>query len=66
MDLYEMSLSMSLLGFRIGTMLATFHMCDSMLLLKAVFNMLVRNANPFPGVFSHVVSLCGFAYYVDG
>ena len=31
MDLYEMLLSISLLGFVMGTMLANFHMCDIML-----------------------------------
>ena len=36
--------SMSLLGF--GTMLANFHMCSIMLVLRTVFHMLVRNANP--------------------
>ena len=46
MGLYKMSLSMSLLGFGIGTMLANFHMCGIMLLLRAVFNMFVRNASP--------------------
>ena len=46
MNLYEMPLSMSLLGFGMGTMLANFHMCGIMLLLRAVFNMLVRNASP--------------------
>ena len=46
MDLYEVPLSMSLLGFGIGTMLANFHMCGIMLVLREVFNMLVRNANP--------------------
>ena len=35
---------MSLLGFRMGTMLANFHMCGIMLVLRVVFNMLVRNA----------------------
>ena len=35
-----------LLGFGIGTMLASFHMCGIMLVLRAVFNMLVRNASP--------------------
>ena len=40
--LYELTLSMSLLGFEIGTMLANFHM----LVLRAVFNMLVSNASP--------------------
>ena len=38
-------LSMSLLCFGIGTMLANLHMCDIMLVLRAVFNMFVRNAS---------------------
>ena len=46
MGLYEVPLPMSLLGFGMGTMLANFHMCDIMLVLRAVFNMLVRNASP--------------------
>ena len=46
MGLYEVPLSMSLLGFGTGTMLANFHMCGFMLVLRAVFNMLVRNASP--------------------
>ena len=46
MGLYEVPLSMSLLGFGMGTMLANFHMCGIMLVLRVVFNMLVRNANP--------------------
>ena len=46
MSLYEVPLSMSLLGFGMGTMLANFHMCGVMLVLRAVFNMLVRNASP--------------------
>ena len=29
-----------------GTMIANFHMCGNMLVLRAVFNMLVRNASP--------------------
>ena len=37
---------MSLLGFVMGTMLANFHMCGVMLVLRAVFSMLVRNASP--------------------
>ena len=37
---------MSLLGFGVGTMLANFHMCGIMLVLRAVLNMLVRKANP--------------------
>ena len=44
MGLYEVPLSMS--AFGMGTMLANFHMCDIMLVLRAVFNMLVRNACP--------------------
>ena len=35
---------LSLLGFGMGTMLANFHMCGIMLVLRAIFNMLVRNA----------------------
>ena len=46
MGLYEVPLPMSLLGFGMGTMLANFHMCGIMLVLRAVFNMLVRNASP--------------------
>ena len=42
MDLYEMSLSMSLLGFGMGTMLANLHMFGIMLVLRAVFNMRVQ------------------------
>ena len=45
MGLYEVPLSMSLLDFGMGTMLANFHMCGIMLVLRAVFNMLVRNAS---------------------
>ena len=46
MGLYEVPLSMSVLGFEMGTMLANFHMCGIMLVFRAVFNMLVRNASP--------------------
>ena len=46
MGLYEVPLSLCLLGFGMGTMLANFHMCGIMLVLRAVFNMLVRNASP--------------------
>ena len=46
MGLYEVPLSMSLLGFGVGTMFANFHVCGIMLVLRAVFNMLVRNASP--------------------
>ena len=43
--LYEVPFSMFLLGFRMGPMLANFQMCGSMLLLRTVLNMLVRNAS---------------------
>ena len=43
MGLYEVPLSMSLLGFGMGIMLANFHVCGIMLVLRAVFNMLARN-----------------------
>ena len=46
MGLYEMSLSMSLLGFGMVIMLANFQMCGIILVLRAVFNMLVRNTSP--------------------
>ena len=39
---YEMPLTMPLLGFRIWTILANFHMCCIML-LRSVLNILVRN-----------------------
>ena len=38
MGLYEVPLSVSLLGFWMGTMLANFHMGGIMLLLRAVLN----------------------------
>ena len=44
--LYEMPLSMSLLGIGMGTMFSNFHMCGIMLVLRAVLNILVRNSNP--------------------
>ena len=44
--MYETPLSMSLLGFGMWTMLANFHMCGIMLVLRAVFNMIVRNVSP--------------------
>ena len=46
MGLFEVHLPMSLLGFGMWTMLANFHMCGIMLVLRAVFNMIVRNASP--------------------
>ena len=45
MGMYAVPLSMSLLGFGMGTMLANFHICGIMLMLRAVFNMLVRKAS---------------------
>ena len=46
MGLYEVPLSMSLLGFGMGTMLANFHMCSIMFVLREEFNILVMNASP--------------------
>ena len=46
MGLYGVPLSMSLLAFGMRPMLANFHMCGIMLVLRAVFNMLVTNASP--------------------
>ena len=46
MGLYEVPLSVSLLGFEIGTILANFHVRYIMFLLRAVLNILVRNASP--------------------
>ena len=46
MGLYEVPLSMSLSGLWMGTMLANFHVCGIMLVLRAVFTMLVRNTSP--------------------
>ena len=37
MGLYEVPLSMSLLGFGMRTMLANFHMCGIMLVLRSSF-----------------------------
>ena len=51
MGLYAVPLSMSLLGFRMGTMLPNFHTCGIMLLLRAVLNMIVRNASPRGSMF---------------
>ena len=46
--IYEVPLSVSLLsvGIGIGTMLANFHVWGIMFLLRAVLNILVRNASP--------------------
>ena len=46
MGLYELTLAMSLLSLRMRTMLANFHMYGIMLVLRAVFNMLMRNTSP--------------------
>ena len=46
MGLYEVFLSMSLLDFTRGTMLANLHMCGIMLVVRAVLTMLVSNASP--------------------
>ena len=46
MGLYEVLLSMSLLGLGMGNMLASFQVCVIMLELRAVLNILVRNASP--------------------
>ena len=46
MGMYEVPLSISLLDLAMGTMLANFHMCGIMMVLRAVFNILVRNASP--------------------
>ena len=40
MGLYEVHLSMSLLGFGMGSMLANLHMCSIMLVLRAGFVLL--------------------------
>ena len=45
MGLYEVPLYV-FVGFCMGTMLANFHMCGIMLVLRAVFNMLVWNVIP--------------------
>ena len=66
MGLYEVPLSVSLLGFGIGTMLANFHVWGIMLLLRAVLNILVRNASPRgPMCFRYLVfSLPGLCDYI--
>ena len=46
MGLYEVPLFMYLLDFWIGTMLANFHVCGIMFLLRSVLNILVRNVSP--------------------
>ena len=46
MGMYEVPMSMSLLCFGMGAILANIHMGGIMLVLRVVFNMLVRNASP--------------------
>ena len=46
MGLYEVPLTVSLLGFGIWTMLPNFHVRGNMFLLRAVLNILVRNVSP--------------------
>ena len=46
MGLYEVPLSMSLFSFGMWTMLDSFHVCCIMLVLRAIFIMLVKNASP--------------------
>ena len=46
MGLYEVPLYKFLLCVGMRTMLVNFHMCGIMLVLRAVFNMLVRNVSP--------------------
>ena len=41
MGLYEVPLSIYLLGFGMGTILTNIHMCGIMLVLRAVFNICV-------------------------
>ena len=59
--MYEVPLSMSLLGFGMGTMLASFHISGIMLVLRAAFNMLVRNASPMSGPCELLFFLCFIA-----
>ena len=54
-----------------GTIIANFHMCGIMLVLRAVFNMLVRNASPRgPMCFRYMMlSLsgpCELLFYLSG
>ena len=67
MGLYEIPLFVSLMCFRIGTMLVNFHMCGIMLVLRAVFKMLVRNAGPrgpmcFRCLMFNLSGLCKFLF----
>ena len=69
MGLYGVPLSMSLLGFGMGTMLGNFHMLGIMLVLRAVFNMLVMNASPrgpmwFRCLIFNLSGPCEYFYFV--
>ena len=46
LGMYEVPLSMSLLGFGMGTMLANFHICGIMLVLEHFLTCTSRNASP--------------------
>ena len=46
MDLYKVPLSVSMLGFEIGTMLANFHVVRYYIFGRAVLNILARNGIP--------------------
>ena len=66
MDLYEAPLS--LFDFEIGTMLANLHVLGIMLLLRAVLNILVRNASPrgpmcFRCLMFSLSGLCELLFY---
>ena len=48
--------SILLLGFGMGNMLVTFHMCGIMLVLSTVLNIIMRNASPRgPMCFRHLM-----------
>ena len=47
MGMYAVPLSMSLLGFGMGTMLANFHMCGIMLLLEQFYTCKSKRAYVF-------------------
>ena len=65
MDLYEVPLSMSLLGFGMGSMLANFHMCGIMLLLTLSLRNYFLGLTEFKYViFNYVlVILLSFSHY---
>ena len=68
--LYEVPMSMCLLGFGMRTMLANFHMSCIMLVLRAGFNMLVRNASPrgpmcFRCLMFSLLVICELIFFVS-